>query len=217
MSSDTPEERSRILRREVREFASGAGFRSEVDSGAFDAAIDKMAVQFAEKHSGFGADQASAGIVEYVGEVLGSWLALKDKGLDDGAVRDALVGALSIWVRENAESYAEARLGIRRDQPDQAFENARANFKTRGEARFGSQFRYQVDVADDKRAHFGITRCLFNDLLRAAGYPQVIPVFCAMDIVWAQEVTHKRYNLDFTRPTTLAAGDDKCRFQFDRR
>ena len=39
-------------------------------------------------------------------------------------------------------------------------------------------------------------------------------VCCAMDYVWAEELAHPRYHVRFERPTTLAVGDDACRFRF---
>lgn len=215
---DTAEDRNRIFRQELRAYvATKPALARDGADLRIDAAIDRCAKDFVKDNSSRVTDQPSAEIVSYVGEVLGAFLALRELGLPEEEVRAVLIEALARWVRENVETYADARLGIRRDQPDEAFDNARANFKTRGEERFGSQFDYVIDVSDERRAHFGITRCLFNDLLRAAGYPEVIPVFCALDIVWADEVTDHGYNLAFSRPTTLAMGSDKCRFQFNRR
>ncbi len=115
---------------------------------------------------------------------------------------------------ENAEAYSLARLGVSRAEPEQAFQRVSENFLSRGQERFGAHFTYERDVSDAARSFVSITRCLYNDVLRRVCCPEVIPVFCAMDAIWAADVTHPRYKLRFERPTTLAAGDDKCRFQF---
>lgn len=56
----------------------------------------------------------------------------------------------------------------------------------------------------------------FNDFFRANNANALTVVCCAMDYVWAEELAHPRYGVRFERPTTLAAGDDTCRFRFFR-
>jgi hypothetical protein len=43
-----------------------------------------------------------------------------------------------------------------------------------------------------------------------------VQIFCALDSVWIDELHQPRYGTRFARPTTLAKGDDACRFQFSR-
>lgn len=161
-------------------------------------------------------DEASRRIIRSASLVAAAFATLREHGLGEDATARLLLDALSRWVIDNREAYSLARLGIRRDLPDQAYAAARANFKRRGEERFGAAFVYEQEVSDDARSFVNIRRCLYNDFLSAIGMPQVTPLFCAMDMIWAEDVTHPRYNLRFERPTTLAAGGDACRFQFFR-
>lgn len=164
----------------------------------------------------FKTDAPSADIVAQTALVAATHEKLLEAGVPNDAAIAAMVDALALWVRENAEAYSLARLGISREAPDQAFEQARRNFKARGEQRFGSHFEYEQEVSDDERSFVNIKRCLYNELGRFLGKPEVTPVFCAMDTIWAEHATRAPFDLSFRRPTTLAAGGDKCRFQFSR-
>ena len=80
----------------------------------------------------------------------------------------------------------------------------------------GSTIRYVQDVQDAERSFTNIHRCFYNDFFRANGAPEVTPIFCAMDYLWAEELEKPQYGVRFERPTTLARGDDMCRFQFTK-
>ena len=108
------------------------------------------------------------------------------------------------------------RFGISEDAPEEAFSRIAENFKRRGEERFGKAFVYVQDVQDETRSFTNIHRCFFNDFFRANGAPEVTPLFCALDNVWAAALQNGRYGVRFDRPTTLANGDDVCRFQFSK-
>ena len=88
------------------------------------------------------------------------------------------------------------------------------NFQKRGEQRFGSAFRSATTAQDGSRNFVNIERCFFNDFFRANDAKEVISLFCALDKVWAEALEQPRYGVRFERPTTLANGDDACRFQF---
>jgi hypothetical protein len=127
-------------------------------------------------------------------------------------LREALVAPL----QEQITSYIEARFGICEEAPQEAFRRVSQNFKSRGEVSFGRSFRYLDDVRDDRRTFVNIERCLFEKFFRHNGAPEVTPILCALDNVWADELNKPRYGVRFERPTTLAKGDDVCRFQFTK-
>jgi hypothetical protein len=47
------------------------------------------------------------------------------------------------------------------------------------------------------------------ELVRHAGHPELAPLFCVGDARYFREVEAEA---ELLRPTTLAAGDDRCRF-----
>jgi hypothetical protein len=76
-------------------------------------------------------------------------------------------------------------------------------------------FEYQTD---DLRSYFTshIKKCLYHDFFKANGAPELTVVFCAFDDNWSDVMKGPKSRLQFTRPTTVAAGDDMCRFEFRR-
>jgi hypothetical protein len=119
--------------------------------------------------------------------------------------------------RNGLSGYLESRFGIADEAPHQAFARISESFHKRGEERFGLTFRYPADIRDGRRNFVNIERCFFNDFFRANRAPVVTSLFCALDKVWAEPLEEHRYGVRFERPTTLANGDDACRFQFHKR
>jgi hypothetical protein len=135
--------------------------------------------------------------------------------LGDGrAVLELLQDALAQPLKANIKEYVAERFAVSQDAPSDAFDRVSQHFATRGKERFGQAFEYVHDVRDAARSFTKITKCFFNDFFRANDAPEVTPIFCALDFVWAEELADVRYALRFERPTTLAAGDAACRFQF---
>jgi hypothetical protein len=129
-----------------------------------------------------------------------------------GILREALTEPL----REQIAWYIEARFGISQDAPQEAFCRLSETFKPRGDASFGGSFRYVEDLRDERRVFVNIEKCLFEEFFRRNDAPEVTPILCAFDEVWADELSDPRYGVRFERPTTLAGGDDACRFQFTK-
>jgi len=123
---------------------------------------------------------------------------------------DAMAGPFRVQI----SGYLESRFGISPGAPEEAFSRISENFQKRGEQRFGSAFRYATTAQDGSRNFVNIERCFFNDFFRANDAKEVISLFCALDKVWAEALEQPRYGVRFERPTTLANGDDACRFQF---
>ena len=118
--------------------------------------------------------------------------------------------------KEGLTGYIADRFGILQDAPEDAFNRIAENFKVRGEKRFGQTYAYVQEVQDEERSFINIQKCFFNDFFRANGMPEVTPIFCAMDNLWIAELDKPQYGVRFKQPTTLAGGDDLCRFQFTK-
>lgn len=217
-SSNDQAQRTGSFLREMQTWVdANPDINAALTSSSFTQEVRREATRIEAQTAHFKVDQPSSDIVAQMALIAATHDVLTRAGVTSEAAVEAMVEALARWVRENAQAYSLARLGISRDEPGMAFERARENFKSRGEQRFGSHFVYEQEVSDNNRSYVNITRCLFNEIGRFIGRPEVIKVFCAMDTIWAEEATSAPKNLEFARPTTLAAGDDKCRFQFMRR
>jgi len=135
---------------------------------------------------------------------------------DPSKVLAIICEAMTRPFEQQVGPYLEGRFGISEAAPQEAFVRISENFKKRGEERFGKAFAYEQDVQDSARSFTNIARCFFNDFFRANGAPEVTAIFCALDKVWANALESGPYGVRFDRPTTLAQGDDACRFQFSR-
>ncbi len=135
---------------------------------------------------------------------------------EPASVLTIIRAALTAPFEQQVSQYLDGRFGISQAAPQEAFVRIAENFKRRGEERFGRAFAYVQDVQDAERSFTNIARCFFNDFFRTNGAPEVTAVFCALDKVWAEALESGPYGVRFDRPTTLAEGDDACRFQFRR-
>jgi hypothetical protein len=170
----------------------------------------------AEENAQLAVDPAGADFIEFSSMLLATYRSLRSSLGDEERTLKLLGEALMRPLREQITSYIETRFGISQDAPEETFRRVSQNFKSRGEVNAGRGFRYVDDVRDDRRAFVNIERCLFNDFFRQNGAPEVTPILCALDNVWADELSKPRYGVRFERPTTLARGDDACRFHFTK-
>lgn len=69
------------------------------------------------------------------------------------------------------------------------------------------------EVADASGLRFEVRRCTFVGWLGALGRADLAPLFCEVDAAFAER---PGTGMRLVRPTTLAAGDDRCRFRFER-
>jgi hypothetical protein len=66
------------------------------------------------------------------------------------------------------------------------------------------------DEISAQKARFTVTRCVFPELCRAAGAPEVAALFCQGDAVYFGEVVP---DVELVRPHTLAEGGPCCPFE----
>lgn len=72
--------------------------------------------------------------------------------------------------------------------------------------------RKQVEV--EGGIGFDYSGCFYNDYMREMGAPELIPVFCAMDVRQAECFPSQ---IEFVRTRTMAERDDICDFRYYRR
>jgi len=148
--------------------------------------------------------------------ILAAYQELRPLVGDAQAVLSILRNVMAAPFKERLTTYIAERFGISQDAPEEAFARIAENFKARGEERFGQAYSYVQEVQDEGRSFINIQKCFFNDFFRSNGMPEVTVIFCAMNNQWAEELEKPQYGVRFARPTTLARGDDMCRFQFTR-
>jgi hypothetical protein len=178
--------------------------------------IRSSASRLAEENIQLAEDPAGVRWIALSSLFLATYRSLRASLGDEPRALEVLREALTEPFREQITSYIQARFGISQDSPAEAFRRVSENFRSRGEATFGRGFRYADDARDEGRVFVNVERCLFNEFFGRNGAPEVTPVLCAMDNVWADELSKPAYGVRFERPTTLARGDDACRFQFTK-
>ena len=85
-------------------------------------------------------------------------------------------------------------------------------------ARKGNEVNYNnehfqvVEVEQSERCFgFNIQKCLYFDILREAGKPELGPILCDYDNILADAVANW---IEFTRHETIATGDKLCTFRY---
>lgn len=119
---------------------------------------------------------------------------------------------VDIFFSEGLDSYLEKRVGITPGVSKQSWEYICTNFKKNGEAQFGSAWKYEQSIKDDRRCFVNVTKCGFADFFIGNDAREVLYVFCASDYIIGDAL--EKYGIRFQRPTILAEGSDACRFQF---
>lgn len=101
------------------------------------------------------------------------------------------------------------------DHSDDPFTALVAAGKQREQSYFGPSFHFERPVDDDDTYVLDIRRCLFHEVLVAAGRTELQPVLCRFDLNWADAIDPDRHHLRFVRPVTFATGTT-CRMVFTR-
>jgi hypothetical protein len=199
--------------------------RAIVDAVASYAASSRQAVEDCLRAETEGITSANAALaVDAAGRrwlavcsiLLAGYRTLLPLAGDAPAAIAVLQSAMKRPFTAEITAFLRDRFGISQDAPDEAFERIAETFQSRGQERFGCAFTFVPDGRDDARSFTKITRCLFNDFFQRNNAGELTVACCAMDNIWAEELAHPRYGVRFERPTTLAAGDDACRFRFFR-
>jgi len=146
-------------------------------------------------------------------------------------INSLFVMTLDDVLREVKASYSQLKdsvLSIYKEMLQIYFENEVRNFEESenpwGEftewARKGNKANYDNEFfkvlevqRDDTCFGFDIQKCLYFDIFRDAGRPELGPILCAYDSILASTVEKW---IKFTRHETIAKGDKRCTFRFER-
>ena len=82
-------------------------------------------------------------------------------------------------------------------------------------ANYNNDYFKAIEVENDEN-HFGynIRRCLYFEILKEAGRPELGPILCQYDSLIADVVDDW---IKFTRHETIASGDKLCTFRYEKR
>lgn len=80
------------------------------------------------------------------------------------------------------------------------------------EANYNNEYFKLVEVDQDSGCFgFDIHKCLYFDIFREAGKPELGPILCDYDSILADALENW---IEFTRHETIASGDKRCTFRY---
>jgi hypothetical protein len=79
---------------------------------------------------------------------------------------------------------------------------------------YDNEFFKVMEVQNDENHYgFDIQRCFYFDILKESGRPELGPILCDYDNILANTVNSW---IKFTRHETIAAGDQRCTFRYEK-
>jgi len=78
---------------------------------------------------------------------------------------------------------------------------------------YGRGFDIEVETDHSTYMTTRVKKCGFHEFFVRHGRPELTKLMCEWDNNWSDVLKNSKY-VDFDRPTTIAAGDDSCAFQF---
>lgn len=140
------------------------------------------------------------------------------EALERARVLAAIEDELRAVMRGRERLWLLVRFGVSPARKGDAFVDIGRNFRSRGSQRFGRGFQYVETAKDDEQLRIEIRACFFFDTFRRHGEPSLTSLLCPLDDMWSRELNDHatEYGVRFERPSTLATGADRCRFDFYR-
>jgi hypothetical protein len=145
--------------------------------------------------------------------VLAAYKALESRVAD----RKLLLRSLSESFRQPAAEMVKSGMRSSLDAAEDPLKELEKSSQSMITWKFGETFTVSQETAKDGNAFANVvTRCFWHEFFRSQGVPELTWVFCDWDSLWVGEISSEHHAVKFSRPTTLSAGDNNCRFQFDR-
>jgi hypothetical protein len=81
-------------------------------------------------------------------------------------------------------------------------------------ANYDNEFFKVLEVQHDNKCFgFDIQKCLYFAIFREAGRPELGPILCEYDKIFASTISRW---IKFTRNETIASGDKRCTFRYEK-
>ncbi|SHK69078.1 L-2-amino-thiazoline-4-carboxylic acid hydrolase [Rhodothermus profundi] len=143
--------------------------------------------------------------------VLAGYRILQDHGLSPEAARALLQQAFAGMGRRWIWLFTWLQMRLARNPLEMLRQTARRRARTD----YGATFHFS-ETGNAEAFTLLVHRCFYYDFFRRNGHPELTLIFCAWDRNWADAIRPERDGVRFERPTTLAEGQDACRFVFRR-
>jgi len=178
--------------------------------------IESLAQSLQEQNAGLVVDEPSKSHLARSSLLLAAYRVLTPLIDDRSLVRENLQIALDDRVKQDVAAYLVERFDISSAMPEQAFERAAVNLKKIGDRKFGRAFIYQQEILTETQGVTVVRKCFFNDFFRANNARELLPLLCAGDELWMNELNQPKYGVRAFRTALLSQGDTVCRFHITR-
>lgn len=149
---------------------------------------------------------------EFMAYMVAPYRVLKASGTPLPQIRRLLEESLqrtlawsSKMVREQLDSTPDAFESLVRESKDKE-----RNFYQ------GPDFKLRRARDEPDAYNLEVHKCWYMDTLQRLGARDIGSSFCSFDRSWYDPIDPGRHGVRFTRPSTIAEGADRCRFNIDR-
>ncbi len=127
-----------------------------------------------------------------------------------GDLRDAVLSIYKAMLNDYFQE--EVKELLKSEDPWSAF----VDWLRKGNAaNYNNNYFKAMEVENDENCfEFNIGRCLYFEILKEAGRPELGPILCEYDRLIASVIQDW---VKFTRHETIASGDKRCTFRYERR
>lgn len=149
---------------------------------------------------------------EFMAYMVAPYRVLKASGTSLPQIRHLLEESLqrtlalsSRMVREQLDASSDAFESLVRESKDK-------------EQNFYQEPDFKLRRARDEPDSYSLEvhKCWYMDTLQRLGARDIGPSFCSFDRAWYDPIDPGRHGVRFARPSTIAEGADRCRFNMDR-
>ncbi|KAI8683562.1 hypothetical protein NCS57_00020700 [Fusarium keratoplasticum] len=149
---------------------------------------------------------------EFMAYMVAPYRVLKANGTSLHQIRRLLEESLQrtlAWssqiVREQLDSSPDAFKSLVQESKDK-------------EQNFYQEPDFKLGRARDEPDSYSLEvhKCWYMDTLQRLDAREIGPSFCSFDRSWYDPIDPDRHGVKFTRPSTIAEGADRCRFNIDR-
>jgi len=178
--------------------------------------IEFLAQSLREKNAGLAVDEPSKSHLLRSSLLLAAYRVLVLLIGDRSLLLTNLQIALDDRVKQNVAAYLVERFDISPAAPGQAFDRVSVNLKKIGDRKFGCTFIYQQEILTETQGVTVVRKCFFHDFFRANNALELLPLLCAGDELWMNELNQPKYGIKAFRTALLSQGDTVCRFHITR-
>ncbi|KAM5343120.1 hypothetical protein ACJ41O_014086 [Fusarium nematophilum] len=149
---------------------------------------------------------------EFTAYMVSPYRILKASGATLPEIRSLLEDSL-----QHAMSWTTGIVREQLDASPDAFEHLVRESKDK-EENFYVEGDFKLKRARDTPDSYSLEvhGCWYMNALDRLGAREIGPSFCAFDRSWYDAVDAERHGARFSRPSTIAEGHDRCRFNVDR-